>query len=249
MPEFVKSVTGRPKGVTQSVAKGHIFDVPVGTSLAIGLADGTALNVDPNDPNTLIIVWEELPAEPARNLRWFLVTGLQAGNILVEAKRGSDVASFIQIAVSSTPRLPWVDLFLTKTQAKAFALCCKWGISMPALLGQSAHESQWGKSPLCIRNNVWFGVTAAAGAPDTIKAGGRTFRAYLSFDAAADDYIRVVQTIYPAAWAVRGDTERYIDTLGLVYDPATKDAYPTAWRNMLRDGRLRDFEAFKKACK
>jgi hypothetical protein len=250
MLDFAKSVTGKPAGPAAPVSQGHIFQVPIPTSVLIALSDGDKLQVGPNDQNTRITAWEELAPEPSRNQRWFRATGVEPGNIIVEAKDGLAVKTYIQIAVPApAARFAWVETFLAKTKEKAFQLCCKWDISMPALLGQAAHESQWGKSNLCVRHNVWFGETAKAGTPGTVSAGGRTFKVYSSFDHAADGYIELVKTVFPGAWAVRADTERYIDSLGVVYDPATRDEYPGAWRNMLRDGRLGDFEVMRKLCK
>jgi Mannosyl-glycoprotein endo-beta-N-acetylglucosaminidase len=250
MPNFAKSVTGKPAGPSVPVPQGHIFQLPIPTSVFIAVSDADKLKVEPNDLNTRIVAWEELAPEPSRNQRWFRATGVEPGNIIVEVKDGPTEKPHIQIAVPvPAARLAWVEKFLAKTKEKAFHLCCETDISMPALLGQAAWESTWGTSNLCVRHNVWFGETAKAGSPGTVSAGGRTFKVYSSFNQAADGYIELVKSVWPGAWAVRADTERYIDTLGLVYDPATRDAYPGAWRTMLREGRLGDFEVMRKLCK
>jgi hypothetical protein len=231
----------------QSVNNGHIFTVPVARRIKIGISDALGLKVAPNDPNTKIFIWKEL--SPQGNNRWFQVTGFQSGNVIVEAKRNINVLSHIQIAVQPLHRRPWVINFLNQTLYTALEASCNKNISLSALLGHAAHESQWGKSTVCQTYNAWFGVTARSGTPNTVTLrNGRTIRRYSNFQDSLNDYLRFVETTYRGAWAVRGNTDSYINSLGRVYDPATKNTYPVIWRNLLRDGNLQELDNLRDSC-
>jgi hypothetical protein len=244
MTKFVTKVANRP---ATPVNNGHIFTVPIARRISIGVSNASGLKIGPNAPNTRVFVWKELPQKG--NIRWFQVTGLQRGNIIVEAKSGANVVSYIHIAVPSLHRtFPWVVSFLNQTLYTALEISCRTRISLPALLGHSAHEASWGRSRLCRTYNAWFGITATPGAPRAVQAGGRWHRTYNSFRESLEDYIVFVERTYPGAWSVRANTDRYINLLGTQYDPATKATYPTAWRNMLRDGNLRELENLKDSC-
>ena len=247
MPNFVR----RESGLVQPLYNGQIVTLPIANRARIGVTDSSGLDIGPNNPSTNVLAWKELP--PEGNTRWFQATGFHNGYIMVEARQGSNLVCYIQIAVPPLSRnFSHVLDFLNKTLYVAHEASCNRmtgdGISLSALLGHSALESQWGKSILCRGNNVWFGFTCESTYPRAVQAGPRWFRSYTSFSAALQDYLQLVKRIYPGAWAVRKSTDNYINVLSKDYDRSTAAQYPGLWRQLLVDGNLRELENLKDCC-
>jgi len=74
----------------------------IGTSVTIGVWGAAGLTVGPNDRSIATI--KSLGPDQSNN-SWFALTGVRAGNVMVEAKQGTAVWDFFQLAVQGASTL------------------------------------------------------------------------------------------------------------------------------------------------
>jgi flagellar protein FlgJ len=127
-----------------------------------------------------------------------------------------------------------------------------WGVPVSVCIAQAALESAWGRA---VKNNAYFGIKGKSisgnstdfttsefvdGQKITIQD---TFRAYLDFAEAADDYGRFLSSNprYESCFAVKGDPLRFADELQSCHY-ATDPNYAEKVKHIIETYGLADYE-------
>jgi flagellar protein FlgJ len=145
---------------------------------------------------------------------------------------------------------PYVTNFIEAHKGVAQTLGKQCNIPASVLLAQSAQETRWG---LKVVGNAYFGIKGKSPAGNSVDFGTHedttsgtqriqaTFRAYESFDEAAEDYAQAVTTNKAFAGALlhRKDPEKFIAELAKHY--ATDSGYA---RSVVSTARSRHLEQY-----
>ena len=150
------------------------------------------------------------------------------------------------------PFPPHVKAFIQMASAGARATSPKWRVPASVLVAQAAHESGWGRR---VKSNAYFGVKGKSptGASTSFSTHevleGKSiavtdeFRAYASFQEAADDYGRFLSENprYQSCFAHSRNPFRFVEELARA-GYATDPDYARKIKNMIRKFGLTDLD-------
>jgi len=139
---------------------------------------------------------------------------------------------------------PHVESFLKMALPVARIVKARWGIPIAVLLAQAAQETGWGRR---VVNNAYFGIKGKSASGGTIAfqttevIGGKvvrgkaSFRAYVSFAEAADDYGRFLKenARYAGCFHYTRDPVRFAEAVAAA-GYATDPGYGAALTGIIR---------------
>ena len=107
-------------------------------------------------------------------------------------------------------------LFVGKLIAAAMQAGKVFNINPLVILAQASLESGWGTSPLSVKYNNYFGITATGkpnaywkGQSYTSQTSGLKFRVYDNIENGLMDFARMISAYYKAAAAASGSVSAY----------------------------------------
>jgi len=147
---------------------------------------------------------------------------------------------------------PYVTNFIEAHKDVAQRLSKQYNIPASVLLAQSAQETGWG---LKVVGNAYFGIKGKSPSGNSVnfgtheETGGGTqqinanFRAYESYDEAAEDYAQVVTTnkAFAGALLYRKEPEKFIAEIAKRY--ATDHKYTSAVLSIMKAHHLEQYDA------
>ena len=100
---FVRSRSNIPSANYYDVTH-TIQSVTVGEPVVVGFKGATGLRIGPNDPSCAIM----LPIPPQLGISWFVLTGVRASNVMIEAKAAgaATTSQNFQLAVVAAVTTP-----------------------------------------------------------------------------------------------------------------------------------------------
>ncbi|MGN6527761.1 MAG: glycoside hydrolase family 73 protein [Burkholderiaceae bacterium] len=147
---------------------------------------------------------------------------------------------------------PYVTNFIDAHKDVAQKLGKQYNIPASVLLAQSAQETRWG---LKVVGNAYFGIKGKSPAGNSVdfathedSASGTehiqaTFRAYESYDEAAEDYAQVVTTnkVFAGALLHRKEPAKFIAELAKHY--ATDKKYAQSVVSIIKSHHLEQYDS------